>query len=299
MKKKSRQRSETTKKIVKSKFKRLTAIVIIFVISLLIWIILYTNNGANTSFHIPLINEIIAAIAIAMFVLMITMCIEIRLYLDADDGFYRDIVSNFLKKQCHFCKTSLEYVFKTRKAANMIEKLKTCNQNVKFLVTNLETVVYDSEFFNELKKCIDRGVKIEICTIDPSIAYTFNIHRVTGGDNDPDTRFLKMKNSLKTLIQYRDDNTIPPDKLDIRTYVTFPTMILFIFDHDCFLSLMFHNTFARNAIHFQFNIEKDNLLTSFGEGAIYADSFKKHFEGVFTDSKQISLQDVEKMVFCK
>jgi len=279
------------KTVVNSKKKRLVAQFIVFVIFLLIWALLMAKN-------VSIATEISASIAIALMISIITTLIEIIFNLYSDDGVYQEMVNTYLRRQCLFCKTSLEGVYNNRDEAQIGRELASCAhectrtspKEVKILVTNLESIVAP-RYFEPLKECIRQGVKVKVCTIDPRSAEAFNIYRVTGGDNDPELRFFKMKNSLKTFVEY--NNSLQENKMDIRTYTTFPTMILFIIDNSCFLSFLFHNTFARNALHIQFNLAKEKYLAATkGGGTISAESFEKHFDDVFANAVPTELQAV-------
>ena len=121
---------------------------------------------------------------------------------------------------------------------------------IQFLVTSIDTL-RDTKYFEQLKKCVtNKNTTIEISTLDPGLARDFMDHRNIGNMRTPKEHFGKMREALITFIEEfsNDDNVI------IRTYKTYPDMLLFIVDDVCYVNHIHDGILARDYIHLKYNL---------------------------------------------
>lgn len=278
---------EHLKTIINNKQKRLVVIGLAFLFVLALWVIFFTNE-------VDIAATVTLSATITLFVNGITTLTEIIFNIESDDGAYKSMVTDFLRRECRFCKTSLVGVYKNREDAHIENLLAECNKEVKFLTTNLQTMA-EKKYYDRIVECLDRGLTVELLTMDPKIAESFNLHRVTGEDNDPAARYQDMKKSLNKFIELRGKRLRDEKNgtLIIKTYKIFPTMILFIVDNNCILSFMFQKTYARDAMHIHFDLSKEKCLADIDhDSLITAESFRKHFDDIFNDedfSEEVNL----------
>ncbi|HEY8363978.1 MAG TPA: hypothetical protein VIK84_00270 [Haloplasmataceae bacterium] len=270
------QKSKKINFIVRNKIKRLVTEIILLLFLICLYIIL-------TAYELPIAEELALAFGTAILVAVVSTFVQIMLNITSGDGYYEQIVNNYLNRNCVFCKTSLIGIYPNRYACELDKLFKEAKKEINILATNLESL---QQYIDILQECSLRGVKVKITTIHPSIAKEFSLYRVTGRNTDPESRFYSMKNSLRFFIEENkelDSN----HKMDIRTFKIMPTLIIFIVDNNCIVSFMVHKFFAREVLHLHFNLEHEKYLDQ-GDTSISPIIFKRHFDSVFEGSEVVT-----------
>lgn len=286
--KKKRSLREITIIAIKDKKKRIIIHILFLIISVLLFIISYNVN---------IVSDLLLALCIAIFISSLTLFFEIFKIYSEDGDSYKTLVDDYLNKNCLFCKTSLEGVYKNREEINLLEKFERAKKQIKILVTNLDSIK-DRTHLDCLKECAERGVEIQICTLHPDEALYFNIHRATG-NTTPEVRFNQMRDSLLIYLKYfKKCKEEIRNNVKIKVYKQMPTIITFIVDNHCYLGFMVYNNQARDIMHIQFNLEKASIAEKHNKNIITAEIFNKHFDAIFLEESQdIDIRDVEKIKF--
>lgn len=216
------------------------------------------------------------------------------------------VLGTFLGRNCLFCKTVLLNVYPDRQAAKLDEFFATAKREICVLVTNLESIKEHTPLLIEKAQ---QGVAVKLCTIDPRAASAFNITRVTGGTSNPRTRFVSMQAALEGFLERNMklfEDVAPEQRafeqhdkansLQIRTYSSMPTSIVFISDDECIIGFMLNNAFSRETVHMHFKLEEDSTCCA-SQRPIKINAFKNHFDQIFNSASSVSEDAVSKWVF--
>lgn len=266
------------------KMRLLTQVVILVVFILFYWIVLLLKS--------TILSTVVLSICIALFLSIFSLLIEIALHITSDDGYYKSIVNDFLKRDCIFCKSSFVGLYENLAKVNLEYYLKRCQDRICILAVSLESMKIYTALF---KECIERGVKVSICTLDPVAGNNYEMYKVTGKNRNGEVNFNSSKDSL---IYFFDENISidDNDKIDLRIYKKIPTMTLYIIDNDCFLGFLFRETFGRLALHLHFSLDKDKIINN-GDNNISTMVFKNHFDKVFEESEPITREILNGIIY--
>ena len=236
------------------------------------------------------LEQVVLSVITALFVAIAMMVIDILLRLNSDKeqhektlSTYGKALNTWLTRECLFCKSSISAVHPNRDSVNLQQLFKEANNRIYILTTNLSSLI---NYKNTLRAKADKKVDVKICTLHPSNAIIFNIFRSTGTSSPP-IRFNTMKSSLLEFLEtFKGLNSV-------KTYEEIPSMILFIADNNCVVSLLFKGCHARNTLHITYDLSK----SSSDDDGVSCNLFLDHFNKIYADAKTITEEDTTQLEF--
>lgn len=267
------------KKILKKKV--IIIAVFLFLISLLGHVYNLSENWKNKAWE-----PIILALITALFVAVVMMVIELILKLNDDDTHYHrhvETINTWLEKECVFCKSSISAIYPNRDSVNLKQLFQEANKRIYILTTNLESL---SNYKEILHSKAEKKVDLRICTLHPNNAMIFNIFRSTGKTTQQ-TRFNTMQSSLLGFLEtFKDRNCV-------RTYEEIPSMVLFLADNHCVVSLLFKNHHARDTFHIKYDLSRESDVTE----DISCIIFEEHFDKIYESAKVVTVQEIGQLKY--
>jgi len=183
-----------------------------------------------------------------------------------------------LNRKCVFCKSTLINVYRNREEVNLKKLFQNSEREIKIMLTSLESI---KDHIPVLKEKAKVGVRVEICTMSPTLVEKFFDFRDCGKGNRT-TKVLAMKGALDYMME---ENEAVNFLMDIRVYSKIPTMILFIIDDECIVNFLVADSLSRDFMHLHFNFQKESILLESGKSIFSANVFKSQFDNVFRKSK--------------
>lgn len=178
---------------------------------------------------------------------------------------------------------------KGRYAIDFNQYFESATDNIDILVTNLQTV---QMYAGVLLAKAESGVNVRILALNPTHSFLSNRFPEIGLRAGEQFR-EEIISSLRSFCLARDTRLAPDQQLyfSLRLYNNPPTIMIFRRDDRLILAFILRQGRSRDQLHIEFLCTKGSGYSSLP--AKHADAFVKHFETIWTESKNVTYDELQ------